>query len=364
MLTWDTLFLENPLSSWLSGLGVSLLIWAAVMLVRYVAIRRAVKAGRQNSLSYLLARSFQPMIIAVLALAAGRTFLTLPEKVLTILRSVEAFALTAQAGFWLAALIDYQTNQRLQSLPEEDLARKASLNTLRGVLKVAVWLLAGLIALDNLPNFNLSSIITSLGIGGIAIGLAAQNFIGDLLSSLTINLDKPFVVGDSIQVGTFSGRVMHIGVKSTRLMNLSGEELVISNSDLLGSRIQNFQRMTERRVVFTLKLDYATPVEALKRIPAILQEEIERVPNTRFSRAHFQAFGDVALQFEVVYFVTSPDYGDHVQAQHAINLAVLERFQREGLRFCQANQSVRLLDAQETYRLPEDRRAAGSNGAM
>jgi small-conductance mechanosensitive channel len=198
---------------------------------------------------------------------------------------------------------------------------------------VIIWVFVVLIVVDNIPNIDLSSMIASLGLGGIAIGLAAQSVIKDLLSSLTINLDKPFVVGDSIQVGDFSGTVEHIGVRSTRLRSINGEELIISNNDLLSSRLQNFQKMEERRVSFSLWLDYGTPLEKLQRIPDILNEEISKIVPLRFGRAHFKAFGETALQFEVVYTVTSPSYDDFVHAQHTLNLALVQRLGQEGIRF-------------------------------
>ncbi|MFZ3152128.1 MAG: mechanosensitive ion channel family protein [Anaerolineaceae bacterium] len=213
-----------------------------------------------------------------------------------------------QIGSWLTSILESSLQKQFSAIPEEDSSKRSSLKTMGSFFKILIWLIIILVILDNIPNLDIAGMITGLGISGIAIGLAAQNFIGDLLSSLAISLDKPFVVGDSIQVGEFTGTVDHIGIKSTRIRSLNGEELIISNSDLLSSRIQNYEQMQERRVVFTLRLGYDTPAETLRRIPEILQVEIDQQENVRFSRVHFKEYGEVSLIYEVVYFVTSPKY--------------------------------------------------------
>jgi len=332
-MTLDTLFLSNPLSSWLKGLITAALVWLILTLLRHFILKLAIRTHKEKGLLYQITHSFSQVTIIVIAIASLTAFLTLPDQAHQVLRVIYLAAAGLQAGQWLTSLVDHWVNAQISAVPEGELPRRASLTTLGGFFKVAIWVIVALIVLDNIPNFNLSNIIAGLGLGGIAIGLAAQNVIKDLLSSLTINLDKPFTIGDSIQVGEFSGTVEHIGIRSTRLKSINGEELIISNNDLLSSRVQNFQKMEERRVNFTLAVDYGTPVEKLQRIPEILEEVISQIDQLRFGRAHLKNFGDSALQFEVVYFVKSGNYMDFAQGQHALNLALVQRFQEENIRF-------------------------------
>jgi len=179
-----------------------------------------------------------------------------------------------------------------------------------------------------------------LGVGGIAVALAVQNILGDLFASLSIVLDKPFVIGDFIVVDTFVGTVEHIGLKTTRLRSLSGEQVIFSNTDLLGSRIRNYKRMYERRVVFTLGLVYQTPMEKVESVGKILQEIIELEPQARFDRAHFKEFGDSALVYEIVYFIKTSDFNAYMDAQQRINLAIMQRFEEQGISFAYPTRTV------------------------
>jgi len=199
--------------------------------------------------------------------------------------------------------------------------------------------LALLLALDNL-GVNITALVAGMGIGGIAVALAAQNILGDLFASISIVLDKPFVINDFIIVGDYMGSVEHIGVKTTRIRSLSGEQIVFSNTDLLNSRVRNFKRMVERRVVFSFGVVYGTPAEKLEAIPGIVRGIIEAIDGTRFDRAHFAKYGDSSLDFEVVYFVVTGDYNVYMDIQQAINLAIYRSFEDEGLGFAFPTQTI------------------------
>ncbi|HEV7226556.1 MAG TPA: mechanosensitive ion channel family protein, partial [Pirellulales bacterium] len=185
-----------------------------------------------------------------------------------------------------------------------------------------------------------SALVAGLGVGGIAIALAAQNVLGDLFASLSIVLDRPFILGDFIAVGDFSGAVEHIGLKTTRLRSLSGEQLVFSNADLLQSRIRNYKRMYERRIQFTFGVAYGTSRDQLTAIPGMIREAIAAHEKTRFDRAHFKSFGDSALIFEAVYYVLSPDYNLYMDIQQAINLTLLQGFAAAGIDFAFPTQTI------------------------
>jgi small-conductance mechanosensitive channel len=183
-------------------------------------------------------------------------------------------------------------------------------------------------------------LIAGLGVGGIAVALAVQNVLGDLFASVSIVLDKPFVVGDFIDLGGHMGVVENVGLKTTRVRSLSGEELVIANSDLLSTRIRNFKRMSQRRAAFDIGVVYGTPSDKLRRIPELARKAVESCDNTRFDRSHFKSFGDSALVFETVYFMTVPDYNAYMDTQQSINLELYQRFEAEDIEFAYPTQTL------------------------
>jgi small-conductance mechanosensitive channel len=215
------------------------------------------------------------------------------------------------------------------------------LSVLGFIARVALWSILLLMILDNL-GFNITALVASLGIGGIAVALALQNILGDIFASLSIAIDKPFVIGDFIIVDDILGTVEYIGLKTTRLRSLDGEQIVFSNTDLLKSRIRNYKRMYERRVVFGFGIVYQASHEQLKKIPVMAREIIEGLEKTRFDRAHFKEYGESSLNFEVVYFVQDPDYNIYMDIQQSINLSLFERFASEGIEFAYPTRTLYL----------------------
>jgi small-conductance mechanosensitive channel len=195
--------------------------------------------------------------------------------------------------------------------------------------------------LDNL-GINVTALVASLGIGGIAIALAAQNILGDLFASLTIAIDKPFVIGDFIILGQETGTVEHVGLKTTRLRSLSGEQIILSNNDLLQSRIHNYKRMEERRALFAIGVTYDTPAEKLELIPELIKQAVAAQTDARFDRAHFKSFGAFSLDFETVYYVRKPDYGVFMDVQQAINLQLVRSFADHSIAFAFPTQTLHL----------------------
>ena len=189
----------------------------------------------------------------------------------------------------------------------------------------------------------MTGLVTSMGIAGVAVALAAQAILGDLFGALSILFDKPFVVGDFIVFGDFKGSVEHIGIKTTRLRSVNGEQLVVGNGDLLSSRIRNYKQMDERRGQFSLGVTYDTPGTKVKQIPAIIREVIEQEEQTRFDRAHFSGFGDSALLFDVVYWMTVPDYASYMDTLQNINMGLLSRFEAEGIEFAFPTRTVHVV---------------------
>lgn len=207
------------------------------------------------------------------------------------------------------------------------------------VLKIIVWSVGLLLLFSNL-GYNVTTILTGLGIGGIAIALAAQNILGDLFNYFVIFFDRPFEVGDFITVDDKKGTVENIGIKTTRIRSITGEQLIISNSNLTGSRIHNFKRLESRRVVFKLGVVYGLPLEKLRMIPAMIREIVEQRNPVRFDRAHFASYGDFSLNFEVVFFVDTADYNQYMDILQEINFSIYARFAAEKIDFAFPTQTL------------------------
>lgn len=210
-------------------------------------------------------------------------------------------------------------------------------------LKVFLWLLAFIFLLDNL-NIQLTGLLAGLGIGGIAIGFAAQSILTDIFSYFTIFLDRPFDIGDFINVGEHRGTVEYIGLKTTRIRSLSGEQLIISNTELMNSRINNYKRMEKRRINFSFGVIYGTEIEKLEKIPEIVKNIIINMGQTEFDRAHFTSFESFSLVFQVVYYVLDKDYKVFMDIQEKINLELKKKFQQENINFAFPTQTVYLND--------------------
>jgi small-conductance mechanosensitive channel len=212
------------------------------------------------------------------------------------------------------------------------------------ILMFFIWGTGALFLLDNL-GFKITTVLAGLGVGGIAVALASQAVLGDLFGYLAILLDKPFEVGDFIIVNEFMGTVEYIGIKTTRLRSLGGEQLVLSNTDLTNSRVRNYKRMKLRRVVFKLGVVYHTSLETVTAIPGILRDIIQKTPDTRFDRAHFFSFDDSCLTFEIVYFVLSADYNRYMDVQQAINFEIKAQFEKRGIDFAFPTRTLHLHNA-------------------
>lgn len=279
------------------------------------------------------------LFVLVTALHAAGFALPLPQVLRNLSHSAFVIAFVLQAAIWATAL----ATQWLESYAAQRAGEQRSITgatTIIGlIVRAALWSLALLLILDNL-GFDITALVAGLGIGGIAIGLAAQNILGDLFASLSIVLDKPFEIGDFIISGEYMGTVERIGLKTTRLRSLSGEQVVISNNDLLTSRVRNYKRMAERRVVFTIGVTYGTPTERLEEIPQIIRDAIEAQKDTRFDRSNFTAYGDFSLNFETVYYILSRDYNLFAKTHETILLAIYRQFADKKIDFAFPTQSI------------------------
>jgi small-conductance mechanosensitive channel len=239
---------------------------------------------------------------------------------------------TAALRFWLR-------EQQAANAGPEGRPEVPTLTIVDFVARVLIWLLVGLVALDNL-GVNITALLTGLGIGGIAVALAVQNVLGDLFASLSIALDKPFLPGDSIELDNVVGTVEHIGIKSTRIRSVNGELVVVSNADLLKSRVRNYGRAAERRKLFQLCIHYATPVERLRQVPGLVEAVVRSQPGVRFERCHLRTLGESGAVFEVVFFSDAPEFEPLVAAEHEVNLGVLEALAGAGITLAYPTQTV------------------------
>jgi len=336
LLFLERTFLGNTLLQWVLAVGIFLLVLPVVrLLVRFLARRLRSVAGRTRTelddLAADLLEGTKLWVFVVVALWAGSLVLLGPwnPRAATIAR----LGILLQVGFWLADILRwYLERYRAERVAADDPGAATAIGAMSFLGRVALWSVVLLTALAML-GFEIAPALAGLGVGGIAVALAVQNILGDLFASLSIVFDQPFVIGDFIIVGDMPGTVEYVGLKTTRVRALSGEQLIFSNSDLLNSRIRNFKRMDERRVVFRFGVQYDTGHAKLNQIPGIVREIIEGTEQVRFDRAHFASFGDSSLDFEVVYYMLVPDYTAYMDAQQAINLELYRRMEELEVEF-------------------------------
>ncbi len=358
---------HNPLFHWV----VAILLATAIVVIMN-AIRRVVAEQLQRIASRTVTEwdDFAVSLLAktrlfffwAIAIAIASTVLHLPVSVKNGVKLLPFMAFLLQLGLWGQLSIQFLIHRYVESrhTVQEQLSIKTMVAPISFVVLFVLWMLLLLIGLDHI-GMNVSALLTGLGVGGVAVALAVQNVLGDLFAALSIVIDKPFVLGDFINVDTYLGTVEHIGLKTTRLRSLSGEQLIFSNSDLMKSRIRNYKRMYERRVVFTFNLAYQTPFETLKSISGEVKDIITRQGKTRFDRAHFLAFGESALNFEVVFYVLDADYNIYMDIQQEINYGIFERFAELGVNFAYPTRTLIMANSDLTDPSPETLSAMAPN---
>ncbi len=324
------------------GIGVALLlVTAKVLLARKVAGYDDERAPTwQRGMVDIVRRTRRFFFIAV-GIYAGSLVVALPPAAARGVTIVVTLAVYLQLAFWGSGAISFWLARYTRRKMDEDAATATTVRALGYIANLVLWVVIVLLALDNV-GIKVTSMIAGLGVGGVAIALAVQNVLRDLFASLSIVLDRPFVIGDFIIVGELLGTVEHIGLKTTRVRSLSGEQLVFSNDDLLNSRIRNFKRMFRRRIVFSIGVTYQTPYEKLKSIPGMIREIVEQQESTQFDRAHFAEYGDFSLVFEIVYFVLVPDFNVYRDIQQAINLELYRSFAEQGIEFAYPTQTLHI----------------------
>lgn len=338
------MIMGNAVRSWLMAIGILIVSIILVRIFKALGLKRLRGMAERTSsniddLLVTLTEKVAVPFLYVLALYLATRVLDLDPKVRNITGNGMMVVVTWSVLRVITSLIGFSFRRHVHHAPGETREKQA-----RGIMllvNVVIWTIGVVFLIDNF-GYNITTIITGLGVGGIAIALAAQAVLGDLFSYLVIFFDKPFEIGDFIIVDDKMGSIEYIGIKTTRIRTLSGEQLICSNSALTSSWVHNYKRMEKRRIVFSFRVTYQTPNELLKRIPAMVKRAVEAQTLTELDRAHFLRFGDSSLDFEVVYYVLDPDYNKYMDRQQAINLSMKEQFEAAGIEFAYPTRTLYL----------------------
>jgi small-conductance mechanosensitive channel len=344
------MFFNNSTLTWLTALGIAIGVALALYVTKAVVahhLRRLAERTetKLDDIAVAALDATKPMVLAIMGLYAGSRVLALPPSVHVFATRAVIVTALIQAAIWgntalRAWLSEYYGNTNT------DPARATSAAAVGFIARMVLWIVIVLMILDNL-GVNITTLVASLGIGGIAVALAVQNILGDLFASLSIVLDKPFVIGDFVIVDKYLGTIEYVGLKTTRIRSLGGEQLVFSNADLLKSRLQNMTRMNRRRVVLGIGVTYDTPTAKLRVIPPMLTELVNAQAPVTFDRAHFSGLGPSSMNFELVYWVETPDFNRHMDIQQEILLQLIDRFAEQGIEFAFPTQTLHVHDARD-----------------
>jgi small-conductance mechanosensitive channel len=339
----EHLFHGNSLADWAVAGFVAVSTWLGLSIVRRLFVarsKRSATSGRPapvRLIVHLLAHTKQFLLIA-LAVYAAQEDLVFPPKLQHIIDTTVVMAILLQLGLWaVRALKFYLQLKELERGPDRGFT--GSLDIINFVAQMLIWSLLCLVALENL-GINITALLAGLGVGGVAVALALQNVLGDLFASLSIALDKPFVVGDRLVVDAFAGVVERIGIKTIRLRSDAGEQIILSNADILKSRVRNYGRAPEQRALATIRVPYATPRDTLHAIPKLMEGIVAEQPNARFDRCHLRGLESGWLEFELSFFVQQPRINSLLDLQQAVNFRIIDEFRRLGVAFAYPTQRV------------------------
>jgi small-conductance mechanosensitive channel len=319
------LLFGNELIDWVYAIGLGIATFLALLLLRRTLERRT-RAGRHAHLPGVqlvqsLTRRTLTAPLFAFSLMVGLQYLEFGRRAQRLTTLVIVVTIGLQFGLWLTAVLRFYLEAYKREGPQA--AAATTVNIIDFVARLAIWTIVGLAGLSNL-GVNISAALTGLGIGGVAVALAAQSFLGDLFGSLSIALDRPFVLGDTLVIDGLTATVESVGVRSTRLRSLSGELVIIANTELLKTRIRNYARLTERRKVFSFRVGYDTPVEKLKKIPELVKEVVERERGVRFERCHLRHLGESGPEFEASFVSLDGTFLALARLENAINLGIIE----------------------------------------
>ncbi len=329
----NAVYFNNPLRDWLIAVGGA--VGAAVtvhILRRYVVRHLEIAAAKTDTVAddyaVALLKAIRTPLVVAIAIAIAERFLDLPGSVDHAATKVMIVALAWQGLRWANKTVDFWVGQYEEKSRAH--IEKSALAVLRVTGRIVLWTVIVLLVLEQF-NIEIKTLVAGLGVSGIAIALAVQNILGDLFAALSIWLDKPFIGGDAIAVDQFEGTVEHIGLKTTRVRSLNGEQLIFSNADLLRSRIRNFSRREGRRLVIMLSIAPGTPAAKLARVSALITAAVDSHAGATLVRTHLNGVGALGFDVETVIIVPNPDYKLAMEMRQAVLLEIFARFEAEGI---------------------------------
>ena len=338
-------FFNNTILNYLIFFGVIIFGIVAIKVIKYLLPKRF-KAWAEKSEKIIDAKLFSSIsnnlsiILYMATFYFGIKVLNLNVEINNIINLFGIAFITIIVAIFVSLILTFIVDEYIKN-KMTSASGKTITQLINRILKVVVWSIALVLFLDNI-GIKINSLITGLGIGGIALAFAAQSILVDVFCYFTIFFDKPFEIDDFIVAGEQMGTVEHIGMKNTRLRSLNGEQLILSNSDLTNSRISNYKTMVERRVLFKIGVTYNTSSEKLKEIPELIKNIIENVHDTRFGRVHFCTYGVYSLDYEIAYYILSSDYDKYMDINQEINLQIKEEFEKQGIEFALPTQTLQL----------------------
>lgn len=339
----NTTFLDNTFLTWLIAASIIIASVIIVKAVKVVVIRRLknwalnTKTTWDNFIIEVVDKSVLP-ILYISAFYFALQTLKLPENIDKIIQVAYMFAFT----YFILKIISAAFKKFIYSFiqrSEESESKQKQAGGLIAIVNIIIWICGIIFLIDNM-GYNVTTLIAGLGVGGIAIALAAQAVLGDLFSYFVIFFDRPFEIGDFVQLGPDNGIIEYIGIKTTRIRTLSGEQLICSNTDLTNSRLRNYKRMEKRRVVFSLGVTYQTTHSQLSEIPNIVKGIVSSKPQLQFDRGHFSGYGDFSLNFEFVYYVLDADYNLYMDNQQEVYLEIFSAFEKKEIDFAYPTQTI------------------------
>lgn len=334
----------NSVLGWISALAIFVGVLFALVVLKRVVLRRLSKLSKKtkSKIDDVIIKFLQDIgsfFYVSASLFASVQHLSLPGIVFLVVKGAFFVSIVYEMIRLAERILGLVVAMKLGKMDEDETSLSSALSL---ILRVVLWTIGILMILSNL-GFNVTSLLASLGIGGLAVSLALQPLFADIFSSFSIILDKPFEEGDYIVSGEYKGTVRHIGLKTTRLQALQGEELVISNSELTAARVQNFKKLKKRRIVFSIGVTYDTPTAKLRGIPKTIKKVISGKEHVEFDRAHFWEFSDSSLNIEIVYYINSSEYIDYMDTQQSINLEILEAFEKDGIEMAFPTRTVHMV---------------------
>ncbi|MDP6387891.1 MAG: mechanosensitive ion channel family protein [Candidatus Pacebacteria bacterium] len=335
-------YFGNSVLEYAKAIALFIVLLIVFKIIQYVILRRLEKLAQKTKTDIddtliSIVKSLKPPFYWFVAFYFAVKFLALGILTVKIINGILVVWIVYQVIAGIQILINYILSKKFAK--EENKSAKAAIGYINMIAKFLLWIIGLLLIFSNL-GIDVTSLIAGLGIGGIAVAFAMQNILSDLFSSFAIYFDKPFSVGDFIVAGEYMGTVEKIGIKTTRIRALQGEEIIISNNELTGAQIQNFKKMKKRRIVSSFGILYETPVEKIKKVKEIIKNIFKSLQNVELDRIHFKEFGDFSLNFEIVYHITTGDYNTYMDTREKFNLFLMEAFEKEGIEFAYPTQKI------------------------